>query len=173
MIFALSSLASGIGGVVGGSNDGKLSPSHDWEQIRKVIKGNQKFKISGDSAYVGQIVSIFDVCTDGENLITTKKLPVYRSVRVPIHMDNNDTEKDGWASKVVDHKIRSYPLNAIQKKRVCYRESSSNCKLVDKEFNQRTVKEITIKKFFKEEGSEKRKIYKKLFTKDYHVPNCN
>lgn len=171
MLFALSTLASGIGGVVGGSNDGKISPSQDWDKIRQAVKGNEKFKISGDYAYVGQIVSIFNVCTDGENLVTKKKLPVYRIVQVPRSMDN-DGDRDGWTSKVVDHKFRSYPLNAIQKKRVCERDNK-NCRYVDKEFNQKTVKEITVEKFLRHEGKDKRKVYRKLFSKDYHVPRCN
>jgi len=162
--------ASGIGGVVGGSNDGRISPANNWNEIRSAVKSNPKYKISGDYAYVGQIVSIFDVCTDGKNFITKEELPVRRIVKVPRSRDN-DGDRDGYASRVVDYKKRVYPLNAIQKLRECD-HNDKNCKYVDKEFNQDTIKAVTVEKFLREEGSEKRKVYRKLFKKDYFVPNC-
>jgi len=162
--------ASGVGGLVGGSGNGRISDANNWNEIRAAVKLNKKLKITGDYAYVGQIVSIFDVCTDGKHFITTNKLPVYKSVRVSKHMDN-DGERDGWTNKIVGYEHRSYPLSTFQTKRKCDHHGK-NCRYVEVEFTQDTQKEVTVEKFLKEEGSQRKEIFKKVFSKDYFVPNC-
>jgi len=147
-----------------------ISENDSWSDIKAEVKANHKLKITGDYAYVGQIVSIFDVCTDGENFTTTKKLPVYKMVRVSRHMDN-DGERDGWTSKIVGYKFRSYPLNAIQTQRVCDAKDK-NCKYVEVEFNQNTEKMVSVEKFVKTQGSERREVFTTLFSKLYVVPAC-
>lgn len=174
LIFLLISInaISGVGALTGGSKNGKLSQSDDWNDIIKTVRKEQKLKFEGDYAYVGQIVSIFDVCTEGQNFRTKRKLPVYKNVRVSKSRDNKDGERDGFTNIIVGHDYRSYPLNAIQMKREC-NSKGKRCRFVEKEFRQDTDTDVSVLKFVREEGSQRRKIYKKIFNKKYYVPECN
>lgn len=169
----LSTASAGIGGVVGGSNDGRINPSQDWGKIRDAVRGTKKYKISGDYAFVGQIVSLFDVCTDGQNFITTREYPYYETRYVGKSRDNNDTEKDGWASVVAGYRKLVYPLETKKWDTIC-NNHGKKCRRIQKDFIQETSKEIKVEKLIRYDGSERDKpVYKSLFKKDYHVPYCD
>jgi hypothetical protein len=149
-----------------------LSEADSWSEIRAAVKANHKLSISGDYAFVGQIVSAFDVCTDGESFTTTKKLPVYKRQWVGRSRDNNDSERDGYANVIVGYEYKSYPLNTTQRQRQCDNHDR-RCTYVDVPFNQSTEKMISVKKHVRTVGSQDRKVYKTLFKKLYVVPACN
>jgi hypothetical protein len=169
-LLTLTNTFGGVGTLTGGSKNGMISRSDNWSKILKTVRSKPELKTKGDYAYVGQIVSLFDVCTDGRNFITKNKLPVYQNVRVPKHKDN-DGEKDGYTDIIVGHEHRTYPLNTTQTKKEC-NSRDKNCRYVEKDFIQETEKDITIYKHMGTQGSQDRDIYKKLFKKKYHVPNC-
>ena len=170
-IISLTNSFGGVGTLTGGSRNGKITQSDSWDKILKTVRNEQGLKIKGDYAYVGQIVSLFDVCTDGRNFTTTKKLPVYKNVRVRLSNDQ-DGDRDGYTNVITDYKHRTYPLNAIQTERQCD-NNDKRCRNVEKEFNQETEKEISVYQFIKTQGTDKKEIYKKLFKKKYYVPNCD
>jgi hypothetical protein len=149
-----------------------ISESDSWSEIRAAVKADHKLSVSGDYAFVGQILSAFDVCTDGENFTSTKKLPVYKRQWVGRSRDNNDSERDGYTNVIVDYKFKSYPLETTQLKREC-NNHGKQCTYVEVPFVQSIDKMITVKKFIKTVGSQDRKVYKTLFKKLYTVPACN
>lgn len=161
-----------LAAVVLASSTFALSESDSWSDIRAEVKSNYKLKITGDYAFVGSVVSIFDVCVDGENFTTTRKMPVYKYVRVPRHMDNMDGERDGWTSKIVGYDYRTYPLSTTHRERVCENDDK-RCTYVDKPFVQKTEKMVSVEKHVRTVGSDDREIYKTLFKKLYVVPACN
>lgn len=152
-----------------------VSESDSWSDIQAEVKASNKLSITGDYAFVGQIVSIFDVCTDGESFITTKKLPVYKRVRVTRSRDN-DGDNDGYTNMIVGYEYKSYPLNATQSKREC-NNHGKQCTWVEVDFNQSTEKMISVKKHVRTQRSNstsnETKIYKTLFKKAFSVPTCN
>lgn len=149
-----------------------ISESDSWSDIKAEVKANHKLSMSYGATFVGQNISIFDVCVDGENFLTTRKFPVYKFVRVPRHMDSNDGDRDGWASQIVGYKFLTYPINSMTTERRC-NNHDRNCRTFEVEFNQQTEKMITVKKFIKNVGSEDRAVYKTLFKKLYVAPVCN
>jgi hypothetical protein len=170
-LLPISNTFGGVGTLTGGSRNGMISKADSWSKIIRTVRSEDKLKLKGDYAYVGQIVSLFDVCTDGRNFKTTRKLPVYKSVKVSRSQDD-DGRRDSFKNVIVGHEFRTYPLNTTQRKVECD-HNDRNCKTVEKDFNQEIEKEISVFNYVREtRGSEQEKIYKKLFNKKYHVPNC-
>lgn len=158
-LFIITSAFAGVGGLTGGSQNGRISEADNWDTILKTVKENPELKIVGDYAYVGRITSLFNVCTDGENLITKKPLPIYDYV-------GRDHKK-----VIIAHKTLTYPLEATQTKRVCDNKDK-NCKYVEEDFIQRTVSELRVQKVKRVRGKDKNPEYVTVFTKEYYVPNC-
>lgn len=149
-----------------------ISESDSWSDIKAEVKANSKLSMSYGATFLGQNISIFDVCVDGEDFKTTRKFPIKKRVRVPRHRDNNDSERDGFAWVVVGHDYLSYPMNSMTTRRICEHDDR-RCQYVEVEFNQSPTKMITVKKFMRRVGSNDRAVYKTLFTKSYTAPACN
>ena len=149
-----------------------VSESDSRSEIKAAVKADHKLSIDGATSFVGLSVSTFNVCTDGENLNTTKEYPIYKRVRVSRSQDNNDSERDGYATVIVGYEIKSYPIESTQMTQQCA-NNGSRCSFVEVPFTQDLEKMVTVKKFVRTQGSEDREIYKTLFKKLYTIPACN
>jgi len=152
-----------------------ISESDSWADIKAEVKADKKLSMDFRSTFVGQNVSVFDVCIDGENFETTRVFPIYKYVKVPRHMDSNDGERDGRAQQIVGYDYLSYPINSTRTVTKC-RHNDKDCRRVEIPFNQDTEKMISIKKYVRSVGSSdrsNRKVYKTLFKKEYVIPTCN
>jgi hypothetical protein len=161
---------AGVGDSSGGSTNGRVSLNHEWSEIKEAVKLDRKLEITGDYAFVGRPVSIFDVCATGDSFHTTRKFPIYERKFVGKSRDR-DNEKDGYMQVLKENKILTYPLHAIQRKRVC-NHHGKQCTYVPVDFIQDTQKSLTIRKHVRTVGSNDRKVFKTLFKKNYSVPEC-
>lgn len=146
-----------------------VSEVSSWTEIRNAVRSNADLKITGDYAFVGQIVSAFDVCTDGENFVTTKKFPFYRFER-----RNGSRNGDDYRRVLVGHRYLSYPLETVRYETRCSGSRDNRCRRVAVDFVQSTVKEISVEKLVRYAGRHNdRPVYKTVFKKTYEVPACN
>lgn len=147
-----------------------ISEASSWEEIRAEVKADHKLTMTRGATFVGQIVSAFDVCIDGENFKTTREFPFYEIRRVSRSQDN-DGDNDGYTSVLAGYRTLVFPINYETTRRVC-NNRDKNCRNVSVMVEQELVKEITVKKFVKTVGRDKRDVYKTLFTKEYFIPTC-
>jgi hypothetical protein len=149
-----------------------VSESDSWEEIKAEVKADRKLSMSYGATFLGQNMSIFDVCVDGENFVSTKKVAIKEWVRIPRNRDTNDNERDGYTQVIVGYDYLTYPMNTMTTRREC-NNRDRNCRDLEVEFNQSPTKMITVKKYLKTVGSNDRDVFKTLFTKSYTAPACN
>jgi hypothetical protein len=170
IFFSLSSIA-GVGDSSGGSSNGKVSLNSDWKEIQTIVKKDHRLKIEGASHFLGRIVSVFDVCTKGDNFKSLKKHSIKERKFVGRSRDT-DNQKDGYMFVEKEKRILEYPIHAIQKKRQC-NHHGKQCEFVPVDFIQDTQKSLKVKKFLRLEGSNDRKVYKTILNKKYNIPECS
>lgn len=157
-LFSLNTLG-GSGGIAGGGSTGP-KPSSSWDNIRK----NDKYKLANTYVFVGVPRTVFDVCVDGDKLITNKEYPVYKYERIT---------RDRDRKILIGHKKYSFPISYTAYREVC-NGRDKNCKKVPYTVNQELDREITVSEFVRSVGSHenRREIYEEAFTKPYSIPDC-
>lgn len=171
---------SGIGGLSGGSNNGKIRDLlqesvelGNWNIVTKLVSREPKYKISGDSVFLGRVTSAFKVCIDGDDFRSLEKRPVYEAQYVGIVEDYEDGVRDGWADRIVGHEYTRFPIVYTTYEQKCS-NSGKRCRKVEKIVKQKTLKNITVKEHVRTLGrSSPRKIYDDVITEKYEISNCN
>ncbi len=156
---------AGTGGIVGGVDELKDLQHKDWSTIREAVKQDYKLDLQGDIAFVGKIVSVFDVCINNDKVQTISKHPVYKRVRLAGNRDN-----DRYKDVVIGHKRLSFPLTREVKKQICFGKRDNNCREYTEVENFSQTKKITLR--VEKKHSRENIEYKDVFTKPYDVPYC-
>ena len=148
-----------------------INEKSSWEEIKAAEKADVNLSMNYGPVFVGQPVSAFDVCIDGDIFVTTRKFPIYKTVRVPRSRDN-DGDRDGYTSVKVGEKLLSYPITYTSYKEVC-NGRDKNCKRVAYTVHQDLEKDFTVSKVVRRGGHDRDDVTKALFTKTYVIPACN
>lgn len=172
--FLVLSLGStgGTGGIVGGADEVRAFEHEDWGAIREFVGRSFNVDMRGDIAFVGKIVSAFDVCVKDGMVETISKHPVYERKYVGRHRDT-DTERDGYMNVIAGHKKLRFPLSYERETKRCYGSRDNRCR-VEKEivhFDESKEIEIVYEKL--RGGKRDRRDYETVFTKTYDIPYCN
>ena len=179
-ILTLSSISShaGTGGISGGSKNGKIrdtiieaTQNSDWKKLRAAIGKSFKHQIKGDSIFVGQRVSAFDVCIQGDSLKHLKKTPIYENRYVGKSLDK-DHEKDGWTFVEVGKRNLVYPITYTRYQRECNNQGK-RCRRVPVVETQELMKKIQVEEYVRTIGDQsERDIYEPIAEQVFEVPHC-
>lgn len=157
---------AGTGGVVGGVDDLDELKSYDWTTIRKYVDKNYKLDLAGDIAFVGKIVSVFDVCINNDQVRTIKKLPVYKRV-----WQGGSRENERFKDIEIGKKFYSYPILSESEERRCFGKRDNNCKIVKVVKEQNLSPKITLRKDVSRNHRNDRQFVD-VFSKNYDIPYC-
>lgn len=158
---------AGTGGIVGGVDEVKDLQNMDWNTIRKHVKQDQKLDLHGDIAYVGRIVSVFDVCLNNDTVETISEYPVYKRISIRGGSDN-----DRYKDIVVGHKKLQFPLTREVTKQICRGRKDNNCREYKEVENFEQTKKITLRMRDRRSSNRDDERYFDVFTKKYDIPYC-
>ncbi|RZF22419.1 MULTISPECIES: hypothetical protein [Halobacteriovorax] len=159
---------AGTGGVVGGVDDLDELKDKNWNIIRDRVRNDYNLDLQGDIAFVGKIVSVFNVCIENDKLRSIKKMPVYKRVWL-----GGSRENDRFKDVLAGSKYYSYPIESESEERRCYGRKDNRCKVIKKVRRQSLSPSITLRKDITRNNRNGDRKYVEIFTKKYDIPYCN